>query len=43
MRGAIQDSFRGDDGTAPFGPERTPPDNATNADRLAAFLGRTRT
>ena len=42
VRGAIQDSFRGDDGTAPFGPERTPADGATNADRLAAFLGRTR-
>jgi uncharacterized protein (TIGR03086 family) len=42
-RGAIQDSFRGDDGVAPFGPEREAPDGATNADRLAAFLGRTPT
>jgi uncharacterized protein (TIGR03086 family) len=40
VRGAIQDKFRGDDGKAPFGPEREAPDGASNADRLAAFLGR---
>jgi uncharacterized protein (TIGR03086 family) len=43
VRGAIQDSFRGEDGKAPFGPEREAPEGATNADRLAAFLGRTPT
>jgi uncharacterized protein (TIGR03086 family) len=43
VRGAIQDSFRGEDGKAPFGPEREAPASATNADRLAAFLGRTTT
>ena len=36
----IQPAFRGDDGKAPFGPEQPAPPNATNADRLAAFLGR---
>ncbi len=36
---AIQDSFRGPEG-APFGPEQPAPDGATEADRLAAFLGR---
>jgi uncharacterized protein (TIGR03086 family) len=41
VRGAIQDSFRGEDGKAPFGPECEAPADATNADRLAAFLGRT--
>lgn len=40
-RGVIQDSFRGEDGKAPFGPEREAPEGANNADRLAAFLGRT--
>jgi len=43
VRGAIQDSFRGEDGKAPFGPECEAPETATNADRLAAFLGRTPT
>ncbi|MDQ1426491.1 MAG: hypothetical protein QOD72_3989 [Acidimicrobiaceae bacterium] len=43
VRGAIQDSFRGDDGKAPFGPECVAPEGASNADRLAAFLGRAST
>jgi uncharacterized protein (TIGR03086 family) len=44
---AIQDAFRGPDGGpnqdqgAPFGPEQQAPEGATNADKLAAFLGRT--
>ncbi len=38
---AIQDSFRGADGEAPFGPEQQVPEGATKADQLAAFLGRT--
>lgn len=37
---AIQDSFRGPEG-APFGPEQQAPAGASNADQLAAFLGRT--
>src|SRR5581483_6735196 len=37
---AIQPSFRGPDGKAPFGLEQHPPADATPADRLAAFLGR---
>jgi len=36
----IQDDFRGDDGAAPFGPEKQAPVDASAADRLAAFLGR---
>jgi uncharacterized protein (TIGR03086 family) len=36
----IQPAFRGDDGKAPFGAEQPAPPNATNADALAAFLGR---
>ena len=36
----IPDAFRGPDGKAPFGPTQEAPDDATNADRLAAFLGR---
>jgi uncharacterized protein (TIGR03086 family) len=40
-RAAIQPAFRGDDGIAPFGQEQQPPPNATEADKLAAFLGRT--
>jgi uncharacterized protein (TIGR03086 family) len=36
---AIQDAFRGDE-PRPFGPEQAAPANATAADRLAAFLGR---
>lgn len=39
-RAVVQPAFRGDDGTAPFGPEQVPPAGATAADRLAAFLGR---
>jgi uncharacterized protein (TIGR03086 family) len=35
----IQDAFRGPEG-APFGPEQQAPDGASNADQLAAFLGR---
>jgi uncharacterized protein (TIGR03086 family) len=37
---AIPDAFRGPDTQAPFGPEQPVPANATNADKLAAFLGR---
>jgi len=36
---AIQENFRGPEG-APFGPEQSAPDGASNADQLAAFLGR---
>jgi uncharacterized protein (TIGR03086 family) len=39
-RAFIQPAFRGEDGKLPFGPEQTAPPNATNADALAAFLGR---
>jgi uncharacterized protein (TIGR03086 family) len=39
-RVAIQPAFRGEDSKAPFGQEQQPPANATNADKLAAFLGR---
>jgi uncharacterized protein (TIGR03086 family) len=38
---AIQPAFRGPDGKSPFGPEQQAPAGASNADRLAAFLGRT--
>lgn len=38
---AIPEQFRGEDGVAPFGPERTAPEGACAADRLAALLGRT--
>ena len=37
---SIQDSFRGPEGKAPFGPEQTAPAGAGPADQLAAFLGR---
>lgn len=40
-RASIQDSFRGEDGSAPFGAEQQAPPGASNADQLAAFLGRT--
>ena len=40
VRPVVADSFRGDDGKAPFGPEQAAPDGASNADMLAAFLGR---
>ncbi len=36
----MQDGFRGADGEAPFGFEQDCGDDATAADRLAAFLGR---
>ncbi|MEO5725235.1 MAG: TIGR03086 family metal-binding protein [Ilumatobacteraceae bacterium] len=39
-RMSIPDSFRGADGQAPFGAEQVAPSGATNADKLAAFLGR---
>lgn len=39
---SIQDAFRGPDGSgAPFGPQQEAGADATAADRLAAFLGRT--
>ncbi len=41
VRGAISDNFRGAEGVAPFGAEQKAPAGATNADQLAAFLGRT--
>jgi uncharacterized protein (TIGR03086 family) len=37
---AIPDEFRGEDGVAPFGPERPARAGAGAADRLAALLGR---
>jgi uncharacterized protein (TIGR03086 family) len=37
---AIQPGFRGEDGKAPFGVEQQAPAGATDADKLAAFLGR---
>ena len=37
---AISPAFRGPE-PKPFGPEQTAPAGATNADQLAAFLGRT--
>ena len=39
-RSLLNDSLRGPDGQAPFGPEREAPVGASPADRLAAFLGR---
>jgi uncharacterized protein (TIGR03086 family) len=41
VRPVLNDSLRGEDGKAPFGPEQSAPDGASNADKLAAFLGRT--
>ena len=38
---ALPDSFRGPEGKAAFGPKQEAPEGASNADRLAAFLGRT--
>jgi uncharacterized protein (TIGR03086 family) len=38
-KASIQESFRGGEG-APFGPEQQAPEGASNADQLAAFLGR---
>jgi uncharacterized protein (TIGR03086 family) len=40
LQGAIGDEFRGPDGVAPFGPKVDAADDASAADRLAAFLGR---
>jgi uncharacterized protein (TIGR03086 family) len=40
IRPVLPDAFRGADGAAPFGPEQTAPAGASNADQLAAFLGR---
>jgi len=37
---SIQPAFRGEEGKAPFTAELPAPDGASNADRLAAFLGR---
>jgi uncharacterized protein (TIGR03086 family) len=37
---SIDDSLRGPDAEAPFGPARRAPDGSSAADRLAAFLGR---
>lgn len=37
---SLPEEFRGPDGKAPFGPRQEAPENATAADRLAAFLGR---
>jgi uncharacterized protein (TIGR03086 family) len=39
-RQLLPDAVRGPEGQAPFGPERQAGPEATNADRLAAFLGR---
>lgn len=39
-RQMIQPAFRGPDGAAPFGDEQPCPEDGTDADRLAAFLGR---
>lgn len=39
-RMSIQESFRGEDGQKPFGMIQDAPAGATNADQLAAFLGR---
>jgi uncharacterized protein (TIGR03086 family) len=37
---SIPDAMRGEDGKMPFGPKQEAPEGATNADKLAAFLGR---
>ncbi len=39
-KASISDAFRGDDGKMPFGPQQDAPAGASNADQLAAFLGR---
>jgi uncharacterized protein (TIGR03086 family) len=41
IRPVLPDSFRGPEGKAAFGPEQQAPAGASNADKLAAFLGRT--
>jgi uncharacterized protein (TIGR03086 family) len=40
IRPVIQTALRGADGQAPFGPEQHAPSGASDADQLAAFLGR---
>jgi uncharacterized protein (TIGR03086 family) len=40
-RQMIQPAFRGEEGAAPFTAEQAAPEGASNADQLAAFLGRT--
>jgi uncharacterized protein (TIGR03086 family) len=40
VQGFLSDKMRGADGVAAFGPEQSAPTDASNADRLAAFLGR---
>lgn len=39
-KASIPDQFRGEDGKMPFGPQQEAPPGASNADQLAAFLGR---
>jgi uncharacterized protein (TIGR03086 family) len=39
-KASIQEAFRGEDGKAPFGAVQQAPEGASNADQLAAFLGR---
>ena len=39
--GMLSDATRGENGVAPFGPECDAPAGASEADKLAAFLGRT--
>jgi uncharacterized protein (TIGR03086 family) len=36
----LPEAFRGEDGQAPFGPVQEAPAGATDADKLAAFMGR---
>jgi uncharacterized protein (TIGR03086 family) len=36
----LPDTFRGEDGQAPFGPRQDAPAGATGADKMAAFMGR---
>jgi uncharacterized protein (TIGR03086 family) len=40
VRPMLPDALRGPEGRAPFGPEVQPGEDATAADRLAAFMGR---
>jgi uncharacterized protein (TIGR03086 family) len=40
VRPVLMPSLRGPDGKAPFGPEQPAPEDATDTDKLAAFLGR---
>lgn len=39
-KASIPEQFRGEDQKMPFGPEQQAPSGASNADQLAAFLGR---